>query len=888
VDYTDLEMTSIADRLSAALADRYRIERELGQGGMATVFLAHDVRHDRKVAIKVLKPELAAVLGADRFVVEIRTTASLQHPHILPLFDSGTADGFLFYVMPYIQGETIREKLNRETQFGVEEAVRIAREVADALDYAHRNGVIHRDIKPENILLHDGRPMVMDFGIALAVSAAAGGRMTETGLSLGTPHYMSPEQATADKQITARSDIYSLASVLYEMLTGEPPHMGTSAQQIIMKIIAEPVKPATELRKSVPPNVTAALAMALEKLPADRFESAKAFAEALANPRFVGTAARVNSTASVLGTRIVRAGRLVPWAVTGLALAAALYFATRGDRPGPERPMRFTISPLSTDLINEPQSVAISRDGNTVVYVALSAGIRRLYARTLADPEPRVITGTEGAVNSAISPDGKSVVFATADYRIKRVPIDGGTVETLTRSTVPNGMSWSARLGPVLGMPAMSPTYHGLNTLPARGDTGLKALTSPGAIPRMDHGPYVLDDDETILYSHFTRGPAQLGILALGDGTVDTIDVNAQQIVGFAGGVLAYLDIDENLMAVRLDLRRRRLIGQPMRVADLAGSIRDATMSPTGTLALRLEPSAYQVVFVDKRGSAELAHPDTVRFLVPKFSPDGRRVAAVADFRRSPSLWLFDPGTRTLAKLNAGRRPSDIGVEWSQDGRRVLMAAGRGEQFAWVPIDSRTPPVPLTHLTQGGIGAPASLSMSPDGQTLAIGMSFAPSTGFNIRVQPVTDSIPVPFIETEANEVSPRFSPNGRWIAYASDESGRFEVYATPFPGPGARVLISDNGGMEPVWSSDGRRLYYRNGRAMMAADVDASLAVSKREQLFSGDFLGSSVYAAQYDISPDGSRFVMARPVSGAGSQIVVWTGWLGELKARLNAQEP
>src|SRR3989338_4433275 len=176
----------IASRLTAALDGRYRIERELGTGGMATVFLADDLKHDRKVALKVLKPELAAVLGAERFVVEIRTTASLQHPHPLPLFNSVTADGFLYYVMPYIEGETLRDKLNRETQLGIEEAVKIATEVADALDYAHRHGVIHRDIKPENILLHDGRPMVADFGIALAVSAAAGGRMTETGLSLGT------------------------------------------------------------------------------------------------------------------------------------------------------------------------------------------------------------------------------------------------------------------------------------------------------------------------------------------------------------------------------------------------------------------------------------------------------------------------------------------------------------------------------------------------------------------------------------------------------------------------------------------------------------------------------------------------------------------------------
>jgi len=287
------------DRLRAALADRYRLERELGQGGMATVYLAADLKHDRKVALKVLKPELAAVLGAERFVVEIKTTAALQHPHILPLFDSGTAEGFLYYVMPYIQGETLRTKLDRERQLGIEEAVRITTEIADALDYAHRQGVIHRDIKPENILLHDGRPMVADFGIALAVSAAAGGRMTETGLSLGTPHYMSPEQATGEREISGRSDVYSLGSVLYEMLTGNPPHTGASAQQIIMKIVTEEAAPVTKLRKSVPPNVAAAVAKSLEKLPADRFESAKAFAEALRNTAFttavpssVGTAGR--------------------------------------------------------------------------------------------------------------------------------------------------------------------------------------------------------------------------------------------------------------------------------------------------------------------------------------------------------------------------------------------------------------------------------------------------------------------------------------------------------------------------------------------------------------------------------------------------------------------
>src|SRR5687768_16024572 len=284
-------MQPVGVRLAAALSERYRIEREIGQGGMATVYLAEDLKHKRKVALKVLKPELAAVLGAERFVQEITTTAALQHPHILPLFDSGTADGFLYYVMPYVEGETLRAKLDRETQLGIDEAVKIAREVADALDYAHRHGVIHRDIKPENILLHDGRPIVADFGIALAVSAAAGGRMTETGLSLGTPFYMSPEQATAEKDLTNRSDIYSLGSVLYEMLTGDPPHTGSSAQQVIMKIITEQAQPVTTHRKSVPPHVAAAVAMSLEKLPADRFASAAEFGAALTDRSFAGTAA---------------------------------------------------------------------------------------------------------------------------------------------------------------------------------------------------------------------------------------------------------------------------------------------------------------------------------------------------------------------------------------------------------------------------------------------------------------------------------------------------------------------------------------------------------------------------------------------------------------------
>jgi serine/threonine-protein kinase len=256
-------------RLNAALSGRYMIERQLGEGGMATVYLARDEKHNRKVALKVLKPELAAVVGAERFLAEIQTTANLQHPHILPLFDSGEADTFLFYVMPYVEGEALRDRLDREHQLPVDEAVQIAKNVAEALDYAHEQGVIHRDIKPANILLQAGKPVISDFGIALAVGVAGGGRLTETGLSLGTPHYMSPEQATGDMSVGAATDVYALGCVLYEMLVGDPPHTGSTAQAILGKIVMGDADPVTKHRKSVPAHVEAAIKKSLEKVPAD-------------------------------------------------------------------------------------------------------------------------------------------------------------------------------------------------------------------------------------------------------------------------------------------------------------------------------------------------------------------------------------------------------------------------------------------------------------------------------------------------------------------------------------------------------------------------------------------------------------------------------------------
>src|ERR1051325_1129355 len=419
-------MSTQTERLNAALAGRYRIERHIGEGGMATVYVALDLKHDRRVALKLLKPELAAVLGADRFVQEIKTTAALQHPHILPLFDSGTADGFLYYVMPYIEGETLRTKLDRETQLGIEEAVRITPQLADALDYAHRHGVIHRDIKPENILLHDGRPMVADFGIALAVSAAAGGRMTETGLSLGTPHNMSPEQATAEKEITGRSDIYSLASVLYEMLSGNPPHTGASAQQIIMKIITERAAPVTEVRKTVPPNVADALEMALEKLPADRFEGAKAFASALADPAFRrGGHAERGGGATPGGVSKGTFGAVV---AASIVATAAVTWALRPAASAPPTLVRQSVElDAGRGRMNTWRHVALTHDGLSVAYVSGAGVEQKIWLKTpervLAQPMP----GTDGGWAPAFSPGGDWIAFASGG-KLRKVRLNDGDV----------------------------------------------------------------------------------------------------------------------------------------------------------------------------------------------------------------------------------------------------------------------------------------------------------------------------------------------------------------------------------------------------------------------------------------------------------------------------
>jgi len=860
----------ILEQLRTSLADRYRIERELGAGGMATVYLAEDLKHDRKVAIKVLKPELAAVLGAERFIVEIKTTASLQHPHILPLFDSGTADGQLFYVMPYIQGETIRERLNRETQFAVDDAVRIAREVADALDYAHRHGVIHRDIKPENILLHDGRAIVMDFGIALAVSAAAGGRMTETGLSLGTPHYMSPEQATAEREITARSDVYSLASVLYEMLTGDPPFTASSAQAVIMKIITEQPAPVTTRRRNVPPNVAAAVARALEKLPADRFENAKDFADALVNATFAlaGTSA---GDGRVTGWQRRAAAPLA--AIATIAIAAALW---GWRRPAESRPVsRYLMGlPDSAQVSGSYARIAATADGSRLVYRSgrsadPSEPTAPLWVRERDQLEVRKLAGTEAARAPFFSPDGQTVAYF-GNHALWAVRVAGGQPTMITSGDVGEyGGSWS-RDG-IIYMDGAGPSPL-LKVSAVAGSKPERFTRLDSARGEDDHVfPEVLPNGKGVLFIVKT-GAYDNWQIAVADAKTGTHHVLARGVyVRYAkSGHLLIVTASGGLMAVRFDQNSMRALGEPVVLEETVGvrgyaRAADLTISDDGTLIYSPEASPPggdrgEPVWVERDGRATpVAAGWTWDARYPALSPDGRQLAVSISESSVLNLWVrqLERGTTTKLTHEGG---INWRASWLPDGDRLLYLSDRrrsGEALVRKVDGTGVDSVAMAH------GEVSEVLVTKDGKWIVYRLGANTVSDLYAR-RTTGDTTPVPLATSEYLERNPEVSPDGRFLAYMSNETGVLEVYLRPFPNANdGKWAVSTAGGLNPLWSRDGKELFYRNGQGdLVAVEITATGTppIGRQRVLFSAlPYTGESTHRS-YDITPDGKRFVMIR----------------------------
>jgi Tol biopolymer transport system component/tRNA A-37 threonylcarbamoyl transferase component Bud32 len=889
-------------RLAPAVADRYRIERELGQGGMATVFLADDLRHGRRVAIKLLHAELSAVLGPERFLAEIKTTAALQHPHILPLFDSGSADGLLYYVMPYVEGETLRHRLERERQLPVADAVRMASEVADALDYAHRHDVVHRDVKPENILLGypsrdrgssgAGHALVADFGIALAVQQAGGHRLTQTGLSLGTPHYMAPEQATGERHVDARADVYALGAVTYEMLAGVPPFTGPTAQAIIAKVLTERPRPLRELRDTVPPHIAAAVHSALEKLPADRPADAAVFARQLT---------QVSAATSALpGVRRARP-RSLTWgfAAMVLAVAAGVGYAI-GRHQAQARMPSFPPSRLAlltpelegTGVAGLHRQLALTPNGQSIVFVANSEESGHALAVQRMDAtDPALIPGGDGLMDPRPSPDGRWLMVwgspgSGAREKAFRLPLGGGTAVQLPAGVDPRFAAWSSD-----GSFWFTTPSSGL----------LRRLSPDGRVtPVMDDriagmrlqqilepGPWALMVRAAL---GTISGPVAMINLETGEQAT-VLDVPVVE-ARYAAGFLVYAQTDGALMAAPFSPARRQMLGAPLQLGtgvSLAGNgIAQFALASNGTVAY-IPEEPRSLVFADRSGAFRLATPEKRNYHAPEFSPDGRRLSIDFTGSEGRDVWLLSLSQGTLSRTTFDRDGHD--ATWSPDGRYLTYSSVRSGVFGVYRVRAGSAEPPESLLASAKLGYTG--RWLPDGEGLiATASDLQPNSGSDVVLVQNGGRGPIKPLVTNQFQTSHGMpSPDGRWFTYVSNQSGEQEVFVRSLAGADEEVQVSQDGGLEPVWSPNGRELFYRGrlgGRTrLMVATLRTTpeLEVLSRKPLFSVDDIVGATPHANYSISPDGRTFVMVR--RAPANRIMVLQN-LPELVRRIRQAEP
>ncbi|MGN6392061.1 MAG: protein kinase domain-containing protein, partial [Gemmatimonadales bacterium] len=811
----------------------------------------------------------------------------------LGLIDSGEVNGTAYYVMPFVEGESLRDRLCREKQLPIADAVRFATEVAGALDYAHRHGIIHRDIKPENILLHEGSALVADFGIALAASKAGGSRMTETGMSLGTPHYMSPEQAMGEREITGRSDVYALGCVTYEMLIGDPPFTGSTAQAIVAKVMTEKPAPLQRQRERVPVAVEDAVLTALEKLPADRFATAAEFAEALRGAGPARTArTRVAPAWRAASAPRARLRDPVVLGLGAIALAAAALAAwNRRPAPAAAAPVvRFTLpaSPSNRTSSAGYNSLAVSLDGRALVYLGTGDGERQqLMLRMVDDIKARPLPGTEDAGHPIFSPDGRWVAFIRGND-LYRIAVDGTAPQLL--GTAPgtfNGMSWSSS-----GVIVTSGNTA-LYAVPEAGGPGrLLGGTPHVAGEQFQNDPLVLDDHHCVIYSSrsgSSQGSARIAIAPLGPGKTTVLDIKGVSPLGVVDGTLVYVTAAGAMMGVPIDVAKRRLLGPPVQLIDdvslnFGPGIARASLSPNGTLFYQSGSQLTRVVVAGAGGSRVLLS-DRRDYSFPRLSPDARRLALTIGSSDHRDIWLDELASGTLTRLTT-EGMSNERPEWSPDGRRVLFRSDRAGNTAiwWRPADLSAEATPL--LTGRRLDVFEGV-ISPDGRYLVFQVDTAGADIYYRALAGDTAMRPIANSQT-AIETMPRLSANGRWIAFSTNESGRDEVVVQPFPGPGGRVQVSIGGGTEPVWSRDGRRLFYRGERNLMAAVIGRGpgLTVAGRDSVLRDTYAYASNPHANYDVMPDGTHFIFLE-ADNAG-ELIVALNWTSVLRARMQGGAP
>ncbi|MES3035676.1 MAG: protein kinase [Gemmatimonadota bacterium] len=876
------------ERLTTALADRYRVDRELGAGGMATVYLAHDLKHDRDVAIKVLHSDLGAALGGERFLSEIRTTARLQHPHILPLLDSGDADGLLYYVMPLVTGETLRARLEREHQLPIADALRIAREVADALHHAHALGIIHRDIKPENLLLQGGHALVADFGIALAVQQAGGARMTQTGLSLGTPQYMSPEQAMGEKSLDARSDVYALGAVVYEMLTGQPPFTGPNVQAIVAKVLSSDPEPISAIRKSVPAHVAAAVHTAIEKLPADRYANTADFALALGNPGTTHSSSRAAAGPSADTSRRWRTLALAASGACAAAIATIVWLATR---PSPASgPTEYDVVLPDSAAMSLATPFAVSPAGDFVVYPAVAdSGRTVLWYRSLLDGAARRITGDGSASTPAISPDGNSLAYVVmregnvgaapsgtdnSTPWLERVAMAGGKPTVLARAKSIEEVFWQD------AQHVISTEDAGVRARIVDVDAGASAIRSIGYCLNA----FLLDDKTSLMCGGGGRKFAGR-VLMQPDTTRDaryesfsreggSALVHGSQFTVVDQRYLVYVAQQGDLLAARLDLATRK-VGRPVRLVS-GLSLRDYTaaasfaLSASGTLvyATGANHAVGHLVRQDER-SLDTLPVGRAAFLLWRMSPDGQRLAATVDVLDGQELRVYDLQTGTFDVLVSAddiRQPI-----WSPTGDRLLYALTRqdGAQDVYVrTLNSTAVPQPLF-----GAAAFEPSAWLRDGRVF--GTDFMSTSLYSVTIEqrPIT-------IDTVMRGVTfAEPSPDGKWIAYMQNDYSSLSLERLPPDGNRYRVF---GGADDPHWLSPTELVFrtsegQRFERTTIAASAENPVGPVRR-WLDSARVLGTNGFSSQ--LSVDGRVIYLQADLEVPVRSLRVVPNWVARMK--------
>ena len=735
--------------------------------------------------------------------------------------------------------------------------------------------------------------MVSDFGIALALGVAGGTRLTETGLSVGTPYYMSPEQATGDQAVGASTDTYALGSVLYEMLVGDPPFAGSTAQAVLGKIIAGKPVSATEQRPSIPANVDAAVRKALEKLPADRFSSAQDFARALGDEHFrYGELATVGADVGV-----------GPWKRLTMGFAAAFLVSVvwnlASSEPRSEPTRRFVI-PLPADgrlRGGTSQRLAISRDGRAVIMNMLSGQSgqfpSQLFVRPLENLEAVPIRGTENAGSFFVSPDGEWLAFITAGSGLQKVRLAGGPPETIAETRLAGGQfgaSWGDG-GTIVFATTVS---SGLWQVSDGGGTPEPLTTLDEGSQELHLEPHFLPGSETVLFVvRQPDEPDQIAALSLASGRYEILTPgNWPHYV--AGGRLIFLQGDA-LWAVAFDPTQLAVTGEPVPVLEgVRSPQRFFAVSEDGTLVFapigEAAGSPRELVWVGRDGQEESLLFEPQPYVYPRISPQGDRLALVIsedvdNLASEADLWVFDLDRRSRSRITFGGNNRFFPV-WTPAGDSLTFSGGiaNPNTLFLAPSDGSGGRVPLLELA--GLQYPT--SWSPDGQTLAY-YEFHPETARDLWTR-TAEGDPQLFLNTPAQDRAPAFSPDGRWLAFVSDKSGVDEIYVRPFPGPGREFTISTGGGKEPVWSRDGSELFYRSADDLMVVTVDlgATFGRGTPRALFADTYARDNSAAGiagvpNYDVTPNGQRFVMVRGASAGQDSVIVVTNWFEELRQRM-----